>query len=254
MQHRALVRPADEWQVREWCRTGLRSLLNAIGSDTFESALLAYLYLVVRADRVATAWTSPDELPRIDSFGDDEGYCKVVAGQLDRVLPTSEVVLVESDRHADCHLASMGLAQEMRLVIELGAGRRFAAFLGRLATSQPWSKDEVDLAGRSLSLLQSVIVAHDRCLAFPQPPRPVQISAERRLVRAFEQRGLSLRESEIASKILFGYSTLAIAMDLGISENTVKVHRKHLNQKLGVRSQAELFGFAYKALMDGEPL
>lgn len=234
--------------------------------------MLAYLYLIVRADRIATAWIVPDGDPRIEGFGGDIDYCTHVAGQIAGIDPVAAVIQVGPGGTGPCRCASIirspectscnsvrhirrcELAEEIRLVIELGAGRRFIGFLGRSNESIPWSAEEFELARRSLSLIHSIVIAHDRCLNSAQPKPPTQISAERRLVRAFEQRGLTRRESEIASKVLFGYSTLAIAMEFGISEHTVKVHRKHLNQKLGVRSQGELFGFAYKTLMDGERL
>ncbi len=54
-------------------------------------------------------------------------------------------------------------------------------------------------------------------------------------------RDLTRREHQIAGEILRGYTTTAIAMRLGISTGTVKVHRKHLYRKLGISSQAELF-------------
>ncbi|MFT3966433.1 MAG: LuxR C-terminal-related transcriptional regulator [Sphingobium sp.] len=246
----ALARPTDEYQVREWCRTGLKGLLNLIGHDAFEPALLSYLHLIVRVHRVATAWTSQSGPPRVAAFGEDEEYRSRIAGSIPQNAVASGIEFFSSGDD----LLTAGLGDEIRLTIVLGTGSFFIAFLGRQASSEPWSEAEVELANRSLSLLKSVITAHWRCQNHAEPPAPVRLPAERRLVQAFEQRGLSSREGEIASKILFGYSTLAIAMDLHISENTVKVHRKHLNQKLGVRSQAELFGFAYKALMDGEPL
>lgn len=52
---------------------------------------------------------------------------------------------------------------------------------------------------------------------------------------------LSERESETARLILQGFSSKAIAKQLGISPETVKVHRRNLYHKLGVTTHAELF-------------
>lgn len=52
---------------------------------------------------------------------------------------------------------------------------------------------------------------------------------------------LSARELEIARLMLSGHSSKGIAQRLGISAETVKVHRKHLYAKLGINSQQELF-------------
>lgn len=59
---------------------------------------------------------------------------------------------------------------------------------------------------------------------------------------------LSERETEIARLILRGYSSKGIADKLGISPETVKVHRRHLYTKLDISSQPELFSLFLMAL------
>ena len=56
------------------------------------------------------------------------------------------------------------------------------------------------------------------------------------------QEALSPREQQVAQLILRGFAGKAIARQLNISPETVKIHRRHLYRKLGVASQAELFG------------
>ena len=53
--------------------------------------------------------------------------------------------------------------------------------------------------------------------------------------------GLSRREAEVCAHVALGYSTLAIALNLGVSVNTVATHRKRAYLKLGICSQNELF-------------
>jgi DNA-binding CsgD family transcriptional regulator len=50
-----------------------------------------------------------------------------------------------------------------------------------------------------------------------------------------------VREREIAHLILRGHSVKSTAQVLGISPETVRMHRKHLYTKLEINSQAELF-------------
>lgn len=59
---------------------------------------------------------------------------------------------------------------------------------------------------------------------------------------------LTPRECEIVHLILKGYSTKSIAKLLGISDGTVKVHRKRFHVKLEVSSQAELFSLFLEAI------
>lgn len=52
---------------------------------------------------------------------------------------------------------------------------------------------------------------------------------------------LTVREREIAHLILRGHSVKSTAQVLGISPETVRMHRKHVYTKLVINSQAELF-------------
>lgn len=51
---------------------------------------------------------------------------------------------------------------------------------------------------------------------------------------------LTEREEEVLSHVISGRLNKQIAADLGISEQTVKVHRMHTTEKLGIYSVAEL--------------
>ena len=57
-----------------------------------------------------------------------------------------------------------------------------------------------------------------------------------------------LREQQVTELVLLGNSTRLIAEKLGISTETVKLHRKHAYAKLDVSSQAELFLLFMEAL------
>jgi len=65
---------------------------------------------------------------------------------------------------------------------------------------------------------------------------------------------LSRREREIATHVIRGSSSQAIATFLCISLKTVETHRAHINRKLGVHSTAELIRLAaIKGLLAGQP-
>lgn len=51
---------------------------------------------------------------------------------------------------------------------------------------------------------------------------------------------LPKRETEVCVRILYGMSTLGIALDLNISEETVVTYRKRAYQRLGIATQREL--------------
>lgn len=51
---------------------------------------------------------------------------------------------------------------------------------------------------------------------------------------------LTPREREVMEKVVRGCANKVIAMDLGVSQRTVELHRARVMQKMGVRSLAEL--------------
>lgn len=68
---------------------------------------------------------------------------------------------------------------------------------------------------------------------------------------------LSRRQAQVALMILQGHSSRSIAMSLGISHHTAKVHRKQLYAKCGISSQAELFALMLPVMgefFDGDAL
>ncbi|SIQ61701.1 helix-turn-helix transcriptional regulator [Marinobacterium stanieri] len=52
---------------------------------------------------------------------------------------------------------------------------------------------------------------------------------------------LTARELAVGARIVLGYNSEAIALDLGIKMNTVLTHRKNLYEKVGIGTQNQLF-------------
>jgi two-component system, LuxR family, response regulator FixJ len=57
---------------------------------------------------------------------------------------------------------------------------------------------------------------------------------------------LTPREGEVMKMVVKGHANKVIAMDLGVSQRTVELHRARVMQKMGVRSLAELVRLAEK--------
>lgn len=76
--------------------------------------------------------------------------------------------------------------------------------------------------------------------------RAVQLSLERYAASRRHQEAaqclarLSAREREVARLLALGQANKEVARQLGISENTVHVHRQHVMEKTGTGSAAEL--------------
>jgi DNA-binding CsgD family transcriptional regulator len=121
------------------------------------------------------------------------------------------------------------------LSMSLGRTTRFtAAEIGALCLYQPWVLPLMRHAalaetGRPPSEAQDDIA-----------PRPLSASLEERLRNRGDAR-LTDREVQTALLVLAGHSTKGIANEMGISPETVKVHRRNVYDKLGVSTQAALF-------------
>ena len=60
---------------------------------------------------------------------------------------------------------------------------------------------------------------------------------------------LSPREQQVFERVAAGQANKSVAIDLGVSERTVEIHRSHVMQKMGVRRLADLVRL--KLLLDG---
>ena len=90
------------------------------------------------------------------------------------------------------------------------------------------------------TLIQSVIRAIEKHRRLQQETNEIQEIGQR-----FST--LTPREHEILSLVVQGWLNKQIAAELQLSEITVKVHRRHLMQKLGCSSLAELVLLTAKA-------
>jgi len=59
---------------------------------------------------------------------------------------------------------------------------------------------------------------------------------------------LTEREQQVVQCILNGHSSKSLAIKLNISLSTVKIHRKHIYQKLDITTQSELFSLCIQSL------
>jgi len=73
----------------------------------------------------------------------------------------------------------------------------------------------------------------------PQLARPAALKGER-------EGGLTPRELEVLQRIVAGKSNKEIAAELGLSTNTVSVHRANIMDALGIHKTAELVVYAIR--------
>ena len=91
-----------------------------------------------------------------------------------------------------------------------------------------------------LDLVKAVkTVALGKAVLDPQVSKPASLKGER-------GSGLTTRELEILQHIVAGKTNKEIAADLGLSSNTVAVHRANIMDALGIHKTAELVVYAIR--------
>ncbi|BAN47355.1 LuxR C-terminal-related transcriptional regulator [Metapseudomonas resinovorans] len=139
------------------------------------------------------------------------------------------------------------VADEVQLNVPLEGGRTLCLSLG---SRRPFTPEEIALLGLIqpwvAGLMRQRLSFEQELMASPPPPAPAwreQLEAAGQKV----ENALTARELEVGRLMLSGCSSKEIARKLDISAETVKVHRKHIYSKLGIKSQSELFGLFLKA-------
>ncbi|BCX69189.1 MULTISPECIES: LuxR C-terminal-related transcriptional regulator [Pseudomonas] len=237
---------------------GLARVFGAIGEDGFWRALIDTLRLLVPMDNALVAVIQPGRVPRLlidfDSKGSGEhedlaDYCAgmylldpfylaVCAGIADG-LHSLDSVAPDQFQQSEYYLSyfrSVVGGDELQFMINVD-GAVLGLSLGRSA------RFTLEEQGRLLCVRDWVLAAMRRHLQLLPPQGPVAESVAgdlATLLDRFDAR-LSVREIETARLILQGFSSKAIAQQMGISPETVKVHRRNLYHKLNVNGHGELF-------------
>lgn len=132
------------------------------------------------------------------------------------------------------------LEGERTVCLSLGSRQRFShEQIALLSLIQPWV----------LSLLRQRVPYEGDSHPVTEPGTQ-QSDWRLRLETAMQQiKGaqLTARELDVGRWMLSGCSSKEIARKLQISAETVKVHKKHIYSKLGIKSQSELFSLFLQA-------
>ncbi|QLG92812.1 helix-turn-helix transcriptional regulator [Pseudomonas yamanorum] len=132
------------------------------------------------------------------------------------------------------------LADEVHINVQLDAERTLSLSLGSQAL---FSTEQVALLGLIhpwvAALMRQRSVFEQELKHTPELPPNWENHLESTALQISSS--LSAREMEVGRLMLSGCSNKEIARKLEISAETVKVHRKHMYSKLGIKSQSELF-------------
>jgi DNA-binding CsgD family transcriptional regulator len=133
-----------------------------------------------------------------------------------------------------------GFQDECGLLIKLGHGSVNLA-LGMTHDSRRFSKRQIDRLDAIFPAVEALVRKHWSTATTSISAQPDFRQRLQQALGAFGASVLTRREREVIELVLLGHSTRLVAEKLGISTETVKLHRKHAYAKLDISSQAELF-------------
>jgi len=163
----------------------------------------------------------------------------------------AEAVRVAKDLHPqvivmDCALPNMNGLDATRKI--LAANPATAVLMLSMHSEETWVHQALDAGARGY-LLKSVVdmelvmairrVARGEIVLDPQVAKTATLKGE-------SSSALTARELEVLQLIVDGQSNKEIAAKLGLSANTVAVHRANIMDALGIHKTAELVVYAIR--------
>jgi DNA-binding CsgD family transcriptional regulator len=207
--------------------------LNGIAPANVMETYLKGTY-VLDACYVACTQGVPDGLYRLSDVAPDEFFAANYYNS--------------PDVHPCISLESGSLAEEIFYLTQPKPGLFYCYSLMRSAQAARFSAEEFATL-QALSPIVNSLVAKHHALEPMSDPQNRRLDVLDAAFSSFESAALSPREQHIVSLVLRGHSSGSAAHVLGISEGTVKNHRKHIYAKLGLSSQGELFNLFLRHVM-----
>lgn len=250
----------------------LDSLIDAIGEHRFESELIRFLDGLFHVDHYALFaldGAAPQEISALSRDGSETSHKHAslyLKTELWRRDPTMAVARQASDSHEPgmIYLDVNALPdRELRETIYPLVNERLLlcghSIVGRIGLSM------LRTSGRSAPALHAEPALHEL--------GPILLSILSKHMRARRREGnirfalsrlediqarvaasavkLPPREIQVCARLLYGVSTVGIALKLDIGEETVITYRKRIYSRLGIGSQRELVIW-YLSLLDGD--
>jgi len=137
------------------------------------------------------------------------------------------------------YFARIGVDDMIGLLVPASDAETVFMSFSRSAGRPRFTAAEGRALARQAPLLAAAVARHCE-LAGPLASRHIAAAAAPLSHRPAPS-GLTAREAQVVNLMLEGHSARAISEQLRISNETVRVHRRNIYDKLGLSSQAELF-------------
>lgn len=238
----------------------LAHLVDAIGQERFGPALASYLHGLCGADHFAAFRLGQDELrevaaccvepartarDRVESYV-NQGLWKhdpaMTEAQrcVQRETPTLIRVDFSDQGYTDLRPRVYPHVRDRVLVCGRSGSGAFGLSVLRADPHSPFGEDNLRRLGEAADLLVALLGKHAE-LNQRRPNVANALSALPEIEACIVGvAALPRREAEVCARILYGMSSVGIALDLSVSEETVKTYRKRAYQRLNIGSEREL--------------
>lgn len=237
----------------------LPDVVEAIGTDGFALRLVALLHQICGADHCAVFEFGQDSLREVAAENFDDSYeaREYVSRYLDEEYWRKDPAIAEVQKRLRQQELVIHRVDISRLDAELrGAifphvsdrivicGRRQEATFGvSIIRSNPhalFSDDAIVRLSDGADLLVSVLAKHADVILH-RPNLALALTSLPDVERCIAAKAtLPRRETEVCARILYGLSSIGVALELGISQESVKTYRKRAYERLGIGSEREL--------------
>ena len=248
----------------------LASVVSAIGEAAFDRRLLSWLGRLVAFDSALVLLYAERQRPivlvdALDNPGREnsvehylEGaylldpfYREASASNAARLLQLAEIVPENFSRsdYFETYYRNSAIRDEVNFLLPIDDGT-YAIALERSVRGDGFSQDDLTKLSSLLPLVDALVRRHRSIISekqVPEAPDREHLRLER-VLADFGSDVLTPREQQVAGMMLRGYALAQIAERLDISSETVRVHRRHIYEKLGISSLAELFSSALAEL------
>lgn len=238
----------------------LALLVDAIGEDRFGLALARFLNELCGADHFAAFRIDRDDLREVaacciepERTARDRVECYLSQGwwkrdpamvEAQRCLQAVPPSVIHVDFSDDAYAALRPTVyydvRDRLLLCGHGPNADFGLSIVRADPLAPFAGEAIEKIADSADLLMSLLGKHAD-LSQTRPNVAQALTALEEIENCIVATStLPRREAEVTARILYGMSSVGIALDLSVSDETVKTYRKRAYQRLTIGSEREL--------------
>lgn len=183
----------------------------------------------------------------------DPFYRASVEGKPTGLYRLSDVApegFLESEYYRSYYIRTLQ-ADEVSFLTEISDGWVVNVSLGRDHDTPPFGREDVAQLRAAEPVVHEILRRHwvSRRQRHPESEAASRLHAHVEAALAnFGRSFLTKREYEVVQLLLLGHSIRSSARELGIAQETVRLHRKNAYAKLDVTSQSELFALFIDSL------